>query len=694
MAFNTVLVLQIVRPRNPPYAHMSGSLPITLFESLFFSPINADFCLPHAPHHVEFPFEEYVKASGYAPPPGWKPFTEECLDAGLFSTPHHDDFDTNARSHASASGNDPRYNSSKGERPADYNPACDPLKLSNLNSSLLEPLMDVIKTEKPRINHVLFVTLESTRKDMFPFKKDSNAYNSILSTYGSSATDVMDELNEKLRNLTRTAAFLTGEPSGFENSQASNTTQYLGPWASQFHTGHGGINVQHAMTGSAFTLKSLITSHCGIDPLPVDFTEEVRGRMYQPCFPHVLGLFNKANQDASTGKNTQARTWDAALVQSITDQWDSQYTLDEQMGFPAENIILDTTLEDEKAAHYPPKEPRCNYFGYPETESLPYLRDMFVDAKKNNRRLWASHITSTTHHPYSVPESWTGQQDYVAKRRFAGLESEEFDRYLNTIKYQDQYLDTLMTMLHDIRVLNETLVVLVGDHGLAFTTPDGSKSTFENGHVSNFAIPLVFVHPALPRIQVDAQTTPTSILPTVLDMLLQTNSLGAPEERIAQGLLPRYQGQSMIRAQSWSVPVAAAPARDLAYRNVSGPQPFHFSVINPGGSLLAIAQHASRYRLMLPLCSALPLRFTDLSASPHETEELVAWSAKGVVDAVRKRHGDAAAEWVDLAQKLGEWWVWETRRRWGYELPARSTDRGASGTGAAGRIKKAHWWET
>lgn len=701
-AVTTVLILQIVRPRNPPYAHMSGSLPITIFESLFFNPINADFCLPYPTHRVDFPFEEYAKVSGYAPPAQWKPLTEECRRThqhghGLENGTHVSNLQNGTeekeiRSHPFLEG-EVLLNSQNNGSFGGYNPSCDPLKLSNLNQSLLDPLMKVMEKGTPLIKNVLFVTLESTRKDMFPLKKGSAAYDSILSSYGSSQSGVAEELDKKLRNLTRTAAFLTGEPSGFSQDEALNRSKYLGPWTSQFPASNGGINVQHAMTGSAFTLKSLITSHCGIDPLPVDFTEEIRGQMYQPCFPHVLDLFNEAQQSQPKGSGFQPQPWNATLVQSITDQWDSQYTLDDQMGFQTENIVLDTTIEDPNAAHYPPKEPRCNYFGYPETEALPYLRDMFIDAKRSGRRVWASHITSTTHHPYAVPEAWEGKQTYVAKSRFAGLEQEEFDRYLNTIKYQDQYLDNLMMMLHDVGVLNETLVVLVGDHGLAFTTPDGSKSTFENGHISNFAIPLVFVHPALPRIQLDAQTTPTSILPTVLDLLLQTHSLSAAEKDVAERLLPRYQGQSMIREQAWNVPItssssSSAPAVD-AYTNATGPQPFHFSVINPGGSLLAISQHASPFRLLLPLCSTLPLQF---SASP--AEELVAWSPGGLVKAVRKEHGEGAAAWADLARKLGEWWMWETRARWGYDRPARSTDRGAAGTGAAGRIKKEHWWET
>lgn len=597
------------------------------------------------------------------------------------------------------------------------------MKLSNLDESLFDPLTTALKQNKPTIKNVLLVTLESTRKDMFPFKKGTHAYDTILSSYGS--PDAAETLDKKLRNLTTTASFLTGESTRFQEDAAFNGTGHLGAWASEFAGAKGGINVQGAVTGSAYTLKSLITSLCGMEPLPVDFTDEVRAHMYQPCLPHILSMLNKAEQ--AKGKKEDgflSWPWDTAHVQSVTDQFDSQYILDDQIGF--RTFVTDDTLDDPASGHYPPKEPRNNYFGYPETETLPYMRDLFANAKRDNRRLFVSHITSTTHHPFAVPAAWPGKETYMAKRRFAP-EADEFESYLNTIKWQDGYLDSLLSMLHAEGALNETLVVMVGDHGLAFKASDDCKSNFENGHIANFGIPMLFLHPELPRVQLDVAdaATPTSIIPTVLDLLLQTDSLSDASSEVAKGLLPRYQGHSMIREQRWSVPVlnhtssSSLSHHDDRYldpydfhhphdrnalidasfptTNVSAnTHPFHFSTINPGGSLLAISQSHSPYRLVFPLCSTLPLRFTDLSSSPNEqtVAPLIAWSVDAMVKAVRARHGDDAAAWADLARRLGEWWFWEQRRRWGYHLPTRSTDRGVADGYAIGQIRKKHWWET
>lgn len=670
-AIVTVVVLQTVRPRNPPYAHMSGSLPLTLFGAFLFNPINSEFCLPVAPSAVDFPFEQFAKQSwegGRPPVADWKPESEGCRRQG--HTELRDLIDNGAE---------------KGQK-GGYDPTCDPLKVSHLEQPVLEDLVAGIKAHNPSIKHVLQITMESTRKDMFPFRKDSHVYDTVLSSYGSDAHAAAPEVDKKLGSLTPVSSLLTGESVGFGDHAPRDGKS----WMSRFENSTlGGINVQGALTASAFTLKSLVSSHCGVQPLPVDFTEEVHGQIYQPCMPHITDLFNEApeHKESSSGSKVASRSdyrswpWESWLVQSITDQYDSQDILDEQMGF--KNVILKETIKNPSSKHYPPKEPECNYFGFPEPETLPYMRDLFLGAQE--KRLFISHVTSTTHHPFATPESWNETESYLAHRRWRT--EDPFDNYLNTIKYQDEWLGQIFDLLEEVGAINETLVVLVGDHGLAFDTPDGSTSTFENGHISNFAIPLVFVHPQLPRIQLQTKAQPTSIIPTVLDLLLQTNSLNASQANAAGRLIHRYQGQSLIRDTS--------PSRSANVSSAKHQEDWHFSVINPGGSMMSIGSSASPYRLIMPLCSTASLRFTDSSVDPLEQKPIEAWTMKELVKKMKKKHGGRkeAIEWAKLAERLGRWWFWEQRERWSYHKAARSTDRSAIDS-SAGKLKKEHWWET
>ncbi|CAO2648233.1 Nn.00g075000.m01.CDS01 [Neocucurbitaria sp. VM-36] len=715
-AIVVITVLQVVRPKSPPYAHMSGSLPITILEAAWFQPINSEFCLPHPVEVAIFPFERFNKFYGHQQSPEWMPQSDLCSKANGPGPPPWMEYPGQGEDgpmhhgpphHGRPPHGPPPPPPPPGPPPPGphrdmppphhrhghesfYSPVCDPLKLSNLDASIMPTLQESIQSKKPKIKNILLLTLESTRKDMFPLKKGSHAYNTILSSYSS--TNATAELDAKLGSITDTAAFLSGESTGFETHDESRSK---GSWRALFKDGMGGINVDGAITQAAYTLKSLLSSHCGVEPLPVDFTEETRGHIYQACLPHILESMGSAPHgeelDRKNAKKLMDNTteghlswdWASAMIQSVTDQFDAQDLLDEQMGF--KNVIAETTISNPDSKHYPPKQPWVNYFGYPETETLDYLRDLFVDAQQQEKRVFVSHLTSSPHHPFKTPEDWEGKTSYMNKQRWRP--EDPFDGYLNTIKYQDDWVSQIFQMLHDIGALNETLVVMTGDHGLAFKSVDQSQSAVNNGHISNFAIPLLFIHPDLPRVQISASTTPMSIIPTVLDLLLQTASLPNPAAEKARALLPKYQGNSLIRSLDYTVPSTSNNSTPAFF------QPFHFSAINPGGSLLAISDASTPFRLALPLCSSIPLRFTSLAADPTETDPIVAWTMDELIAIVKVRHGEKAKDWAVLANELGRWWFWNQRRKWGYWGTARSTGRGGK-DGGSGRIKKKHWWET
>lgn len=728
-----VTVLQMVRPKSPPYAHMSGTIPITLIEAAWLQPINSEFCLPHPVEDRGFPFGPFGEYFNITPSTNWIAQSSLCsrenepgppawLEApggphGRHRRPHH------RRPPPPPPGHHPHGPHRPGERPprppynensdnpspalldrmhdsgpavefvhgrtGGYVPLCDPLKVSNLEAGVAQTLAEGIQTKKPRIRNVLLLTLESTRKDVFPFKKDSHAYQTILSSY--SGLNATVELDEKLAHLTDTAAFLTGESTGF-NSHVHGAEK---PWKSAFKYGMGGVNVHGAITQAAYTLKSLVSSHCGVEPLPVDFTEETNGRIYQACIPQILDTFSEALKDGSAKGNEKtpgngekedylSQEWTSAFIQAVTDQFDNQDLLNEQIGF--KTTISDTNIADEGSKHYPPKQPRVNYFGYPESETMDYLRDAFVEGRQQGKRVFVSHLTSSTHHPFKTPEDWTGRTTYMEQQ--AWRSQAPFDEYLNTIKYQDEWISDIFSMLHDIGALEETLIIMTGDHGMAFKSVDQCQSAVNNGHISNFAIPLLFIHPDLPRLQLNASTTQLSIIPTILDLLLQTDALPAPAAAHAADLLPRYQGTSLIRDPTFSVPRSDGSPQEAFFH------PFHFSAINPGGSLLAISDAQTSFRLILPLCSAIPFRFTDIAVDPTESDPAIAWTMDELVAIVRVKFGGRSTEWVRLAEELGRWWFWNQRGKWGYWGVARSTGRGGAERAGIGQIKHKHWWET
>jgi hypothetical protein len=175
--------------------------------------------------------------------------------------------------------------------------------------------------------------------------------------------------------------------------------------------------------------------------------------------------------------------------------------------------------------------------------------------------------------------------------------------------------------------------------------------TFENGHISNFQVPLVFRHPLLPRIEVTANTSSISILPTILDLLINTNSLDERDRDAASDLIHEYEGQSLLR------PYKASQ---------NGREAWNMGIVNTGGTMLSVASAAASYRLILPLTKDFTYAFSDLSKDPHETGAVEDWDFYTLLHIVGRKYGNEAVRWAKDAEKVGKWWVNERKRLWHY----------------------------
>ncbi|KAK2805809.1 hypothetical protein FQN49_008820 [Arthroderma sp. PD_2] len=282
------------------------------------------------------------------------------------------------------------------------------------------------------------------------------------------------------------------------------------------------------------------------------------------------------------------------------------------MGF-ARTIVREKII-DQNAVHFPPVDEEVNYFGFADAELKPYIRDLIFEAAENKTRLFLSHLTSTTHHPWSVPPSFK-TEEYMGS---VGPDNHrDMNDYLNTIRYSDEWLGEILKLIDEANIANSTLVVILGDHGHAFPEDGKSFGAYLNGHVSNFRVPIVFRHPHLPRIDISANATPLSILPTILDLLVQTKSLDTRDSEIASSLIHEYQGQSLLR-----------PFKGQE----NGRQLWNMGIISTGGSMLSVASAATPFRLVLPLRDGVQPRFTHLEQDPSENHPLEAWTMRELKD--------------------------------------------------------------
>lgn len=521
-----------------------------------------------------------------------------------------------------------------------YSAALDPLKLTNINEPLIPALRDMNLNNVP-IRNVMLIKMESSRKDTFPFKRGSVAFDKLSGTHENNV--LPKEALEYLSNVTPNAKFLTGDhDDGFEgeDTEAEPNRQ------------RGGINVKNAFTTSTYTLKSLTGTLCGISPLAADFNQETEYHIYQPCLPHVFEALNHVDHEADLKPNDGEFTslpWTSKFFQSVTFRYDKQDRLMPMFGYTDENLVDWWTLT-ESPKYGPVNISDVNYYGMPEIAVEDYIRNAFIEAKENGERLFLSHLTSTTHHAFGIPDD---EENYVPLTE--DKEWTDLSHYMNAVHYVDGWLGTILDILDETGVANETLLILVGDHGLSIAER-GTITPYANPHVGNYHVPLVLSHPKLPQIDIDDAVSSIQILPTILDMLIETGSLSKSHAAAAGELVRNYEGQSLIRPMH-------------KYSEQNGQGAWQFTVMNPGGSTVAVRDaRQPDWRLIVPVFGHYEWRFTDLSKDPHELDPLLSFELAALVKTLENGDGtDAAANWVQEAAVVTNWWAADNYKRWRYE---------------------------
>ena len=152
-------------------------------------------------------------------------------------------------------------------------------------------------------------------------------------------------------------------------------------------------------------------------------------------------------------------------------------------------------------------------------------------------------------------------------------------------------------------------------------------------------------------MQVNAHGSTISVVPTILDLLVQTKSLNQKDSDIALDMMNEYEGQSLIRPYK---------------TEHNGRQAWNFGIINAGGTMLSVTSAASPYRMILPLTKDFEYAFTNLEKDPAEEEIIKEWSLSGLAYRVQQEHGTEAAEWVVQAENVALWWIEERKRLWNY----------------------------
>ena len=261
-----------------------------------------------------------------------------------------------------------------------------------------------------------------------------------------------------------------------------DTTPFLGELAED------SVVAEQAYAVVPHTSKALVSSVCGVPPpLDTDLTESEPDAIPGDCMANLLG---------EQGYNT-------AFFQSATENFERRPQLVENFGY-----------DDFYPVNDMPKEgfEEVNYFGYEDDIMLEPSRNWLLE--NGSEPFFTTYLTVTTHHDYTVPERY-GEEKYVA-----GEENEDLNRYLNTLYYQDRFLENLFDQYKELGLYEDTVFIILGDHGEGF----GEHERYQHDDTiynEGLRIPLIVHDPRRSggRRNIEPAVNEMDVMPTVADLL-------------------------------------------------------------------------------------------------------------------------------------------------------------------------------
>ncbi len=182
------------------------------------------------------------------------------------------------------------------------------------------------------------------------------------------------------------------------------------------------------------TSKALVAMNCGVPPHPVmPVLEATSAGIPARCLPELLGDHG----------------YDSVFLSTGSEQFENRRRLIDEMGY--DRAILLEDMNPDSSYDW------VNYFGFEDLAVLEPSRT-WLEAR-DGEPFMATYLTITPHYDYELPSGFEFR---------SWVDDPLFNRYLNTIHYQDHVLEKLIEQYRELGLYEETLVVLVADHGEAF----------------------------------------------------------------------------------------------------------------------------------------------------------------------------------------------------------------------------------
>ncbi|HET7479809.1 MAG TPA: sulfatase-like hydrolase/transferase [Rubrobacteraceae bacterium] len=233
------------------------------------------------------------------------------------------------------------------------------------------------------------------------------------------------------------------------------------------------------------TSKALLATSCGVaPPLDTENTESEPGVIPGRCIPQLL----------------EDHGYKTAFFQSATEDFERRRALADNFGY---DEFFPVNIMDKEGF-----EP-VNYFGYEDNIMLK-PSEQWLEKNGNQGPFLATYLTVTTHHNYTVPSRYP-------KQHFA--DDKVLNNYLNDVYYEDQFLKALFQQYKDLGLYDNTVFILLGDHGEGF----GEHGLYQHDNTiynEGLHIPFIIHDGRDPKPgRIEAPVDEMDVLPTLADIL-------------------------------------------------------------------------------------------------------------------------------------------------------------------------------